>query len=530
MDRVVDWKAKSGGSSTATPDDYVKLKDFAAPFVKRGKSIAISVSAPAVTVGNPLYTGDREQDRVTKLLEAGANGESLDRLLEIYGSIAGPLRLDFDEAMFRRSVDTGDDFATREAQGERWNAVLLGEYLNSHGLKAKVIHGDEALVVENGYPVSADVERFSGAGVFVVSGYHGRNNRGSIELLGSGGTDITGDFLAAALGVEEYHVLKEVPGILTSDPGPLERFSIHPQLVREMTFHEIRELAYAGARVLQSQAMRQCRATGIPIVVRSLLHDSPGTRIVPRREWDSFDRAYAGITTQPGFTLYTFDRVKQPHYLFSVLEVLAKNRISFDMITTTGRGKGKFQVAVDFNNYRGDSEFKIQVESELERVARNLRTDYNIALVSVVGEGIQNPRPLKAMLERALAQDSIEVKSRFGSLLWGHDVTVIDISLFGMHGQKGYGSKVSGAFRKLDASIDLASTTIDTISFGTSKDVNVDNLVGLIRKEVDVDELVVTRNGVSLGGNRKIRNVSLAVNQDQRHKAVATLHKKLFGE
>src|SRR5690606_27079687 len=53
----------------------------------------------------------------------------------------------------------------------------------------------------------------------VVPGFTGRAPDGSTTTLGRGGSDLTATLLGRALGARQVVLWKDVPGILTADPG-----------------------------------------------------------------------------------------------------------------------------------------------------------------------------------------------------------------------------------------------------------------------------------------------------------------------
>jgi aspartate kinase len=530
---IVDVGLKSGGESSGSPDKYIVLKDYISDFVKRGLSVSLSMSAPALTRAHPLYTGDRSQDRVTQLLENALETGETKRLQLIYSEL-NSLRLSFDQGMFMAEIGELMSQKKRDellAQGERWNAILFSRFLEISGLNVKLIHGDDAISLRNGVPIGVNTELFKGADVYITSGFHGRNQQGEIELLPFGGTDITGDTLAAALRVGVYEVLKEIDGIYSADPEPLKNYGSSPNYLEEITFAEVRELAYGGARVLQANAMERCRQAGIPIVVKSLNSQRSGTRIGGNRLSRKPGEAIAGIATKPGFVLYTFPRKHKEHYLTDVLNAVVSQGISFDMISTD---RGKFHLAIhgdEFGPGQGKLDTMLRLYQEINLVTKELEERTNISLVSVVGEGIEEPRPFKAMLTNELMKDGLSTYASFGALLWEPGHTVVDISKFGMHGERGYGKRVANVFESLGAKITLASTTIDTISFGTNKVIDAHLLERELNDVVDYDSISITRDGLLLyGPSRRLRNLSFAVGDSHRHKAVSILHDKIFGK
>ena len=79
------------------------------------------------------------------------------------------------------------------------------------------------------------------------------------------GSDITGAIVARAVGAEVYENWTDVSGLLMADP----RMVPDPLPVEEITYREMRELAYMGADVFHDEAMFPVRAAEIPIHIRN---------------------------------------------------------------------------------------------------------------------------------------------------------------------------------------------------------------------------------------------------------------------
>jgi aspartate kinase len=81
-----------------------------------------------------------------------------------------------------------------------------------------------------------------------------------------------------ALGAEEVWIWTDVDGVMTADP----RVTPKAQTLRELSFREISELAFYGAKVLHPKTIRPVVERGIALRVKNTFNpSSPGTCIVP---------------------------------------------------------------------------------------------------------------------------------------------------------------------------------------------------------------------------------------------------------
>ena len=105
--------------------------------------------------------------------------------------------------------------------------------------------------------------------VVVVPGFIGRQNDGSVSLLGRGGSDLTAIFLAHELRADRCRLIKDVDGIFQHDPadhGPA------PPRYRTLAWSEA---APVGATVVQRKAIEFAEHHGQFFEVAALNSDQP---------------------------------------------------------------------------------------------------------------------------------------------------------------------------------------------------------------------------------------------------------------
>ena len=66
------------------------------------------------------------------------------------------------------------------------------------------------------------------------------------KLFSRGGSDITGAIIAQGVKADLYEKWTDVSGFMMADP----RIVNNPKPIKEITYKELRELAYMGANVL----------------------------------------------------------------------------------------------------------------------------------------------------------------------------------------------------------------------------------------------------------------------------------------
>ncbi len=117
-----------------------------------------------------------------------------------------------------------------------------------------------------------------------MAGYQGVSARKEVTTLGRGGSDTTAVALAAALGAD-CEIYSDVDGVFTADP----RVVPDARRLDELSYEEMQELAQAGAKVLNAQAVEFAREKGIAIHARSTFGAAGGDG-GPRRQPPGADR------------------------------------------------------------------------------------------------------------------------------------------------------------------------------------------------------------------------------------------------
>jgi homoserine dehydrogenase len=168
--------------------------------------------------------------------------------------------------------------ATLLATGEATSAALLSLALDRAGIPAAIL--DEVRLglrtrgpILNSEPCGIDVpvleqalENFS---VAVVPGFVGRQDDGSVSLLGRGGTDLTAIFVAHHLGADRCRLIKDVDGIFEYDPASSERL---PRRYRTLTWAEADRV---NGGIVQAKAIHFAEQHNFAFEVAALHSNQP---------------------------------------------------------------------------------------------------------------------------------------------------------------------------------------------------------------------------------------------------------------
>jgi aspartate kinase len=170
--------------------------------------------------------------------------------------------------------------------GERSSAALLTMALSARGVDAISFTGSQAGIITNATHAGARIlevrpyriqDELESGRVVVLAGFQGVSYLKEITTLGRGGSDTTAVALAAALSAD-CEIYSDVDGVWTSDP----RVVPEARKLDALSHEEMQELAAAGAKVLNAQAVQFAKAKGIAIYARKTGDGGHGT--VVRRD------------------------------------------------------------------------------------------------------------------------------------------------------------------------------------------------------------------------------------------------------
>jgi len=174
--------------------------------------------------------------------------------------------------------------------GERMSLPLLAAVVNDGGIPAQAIESSKFIVTnshfQNAHPdFKATTEKtrnllnpLMDAGIIpITTGFIGATPEGVITTLGRGGSDYSAAIIGSILPADDVWIWTDVDGVMTTDP----RIAPEAQTLPEISYGEIAELAYYGAKVLHPKTIRPIVEAGIGLRICNTFNPShPGTRLI----------------------------------------------------------------------------------------------------------------------------------------------------------------------------------------------------------------------------------------------------------
>ncbi|NNJ52984.1 MAG: aspartate kinase, partial [Ignavibacteriaceae bacterium] len=286
---------KYGGSSVADVEKLKKISEMIAAVQNTGNNVVAVVSAMGKTTNSLI--------EMAKEISNNPSRRELDMLL---------------------------------STGERTTMALLCIALNELGVEAISLTGSQAGIITNDHhndarvievrPIRVQDELDKGK-VVVIGGFQGVSYKRDITTLGRGGSDTSAVALAAALNAKRCEIYSDVDGVYTTDPNILKEANHLP----EISYQQIQEMAEAGAKVLNAQAVQFAKEAKIALYARSTFNSGKET-IIKNISKKELAGVLAVVYEKEIIRVYVHDAEK----IGWVLNFLEENQIAIKEFQQTG--------------------------------------------------------------------------------------------------------------------------------------------------------------------------------------------------
>jgi aspartate kinase len=337
---------KYGGSSVADVDKLKQIASMIAAVKKQGIDVVVVVSAM---------------------------GKTTNQLIEMAKSISpDPPRREMDMLL---------------STGERTSMALLCIALHEEGIESISLTGSQAGIITNDRHNDARVievrpirvlDELDKGKVVVIGGFQGVSYKRDITTLGRGGSDTSAVALAAALKAERCEIYSDVDGVYTTDPNIVKDARHLP----EISYQQIQEMAEAGAKVLNAQAVQFAKEEKIALYARDTFKPGKETIIkdVSRKELSG---VLAVVYEKEIVRVFVHDADK----IGWVLEYLEQQQIPIKEFQVSGIAgdKGyKCSFIISTSSLYNWEKVKDTIE---EKLRDGIYVNESLAALSIIGEG-----------------------------------------------------------------------------------------------------------------------------------------------
>lgn len=281
------------------------------------------------------------------------------------------------------------------ACGELMSTYILTQLMRERGVNAVRFDIREALRTDSHYgraePQIEEIAKLAqeklaplcAEYVVVTQGFIGSDEQGNTTTLGRGGSDYSAALIAESVKASGLEIWTDVPGIYTTDP----RIAPKAAPIPEISFSEASEMANFGAKILHPSTLVPALRHEIPVFVGSSKEpEKGGTWIRQQVENSPQFRALALRCNQTMVTLRSAKMFHAYGFLAKVFEVLAKYKISVDLITTS---EISVSLTLDKTDTSGGApELPQEAKEELQELC-TVEVEHNLCLVALIGNHME---------------------------------------------------------------------------------------------------------------------------------------------
>jgi aspartate kinase len=305
--------------------------------------------------------------------------------------------------------------------GERMSVRLLAAYMDASGTAAKAIDATELIVTDDNFQSANPLldltavksaqclEPLLATGtVPVVTGFMAASVEEITTTLGRGGSDYSAAILGQALQADEVWIWTDVDGVMSADP----RLVPEAMSIERLSYREVAELAYYGAKVLHPLTIRPVVENNIPLRIKNTFNpDHPGTIIVKgARENNGKIKAVTAIRDLSLVNVEGKGMMGVPGIAARTFGAVARSQVSVLLISQASSEQSIcFTIPADCTDeaIQGlEDEFAVELA---RRDVDQVWAQRSVAIITVVGAGMRGTPGIAGRLFGVLGEEQVNI-------------------------------------------------------------------------------------------------------------------------
>lgn len=302
-------------------------------------------------------------------------------------------------------------------RGEVFSVNLMQALFAQKGITAQVLDPTKSVVSSND-PLNgvADIEASraailahmdSGNQVYLLPGFTAANDEGELTTLGRNGSDYSAAIAAACLHADVCEIWTDVDGVYTADPREVKG----AMLVEKLSYSEAMELSYFGASVLHPKTIGPLAHHKIPCVIKNTLNpEAKGTVIATEANNAQPIKAISSLNDVCMLTVYGPGMKGVVGMASRTFKAMADKDISVVLIT---QSSSEFSISFCiYAEHKKEALAALNKEFELEiqtGLLEHPKSNDDVAIVSLIGEGMRQSKGIAAKFFTSLAQARLNI-------------------------------------------------------------------------------------------------------------------------
>ncbi|MGC8690657.1 MAG: aspartate kinase [Caldisericum sp.] len=406
---------KFGGTSVGSAKAIRQVYDIVKG-IPESKIVVVSamsgITDSLIKAGNLAVSGDESFKDVLESIRKKHNETSI----ELFGSTLKSVNELLDEleqiifAVYRLRELSDRANALIQSFGERLNARIVSKYFQNMGLKSVPVDAIKYLITTSDFldanPLYEESKkraekifgRYLKEGFTpVVTGYIGVTFDSSITTLGRGGSDYSATILGRLLDAREVWIYTDVNGVLSADP----KIVSDAKTIEKLSYAEVRELSYFGAKVMHSKSLIPAIEKHIPIRVINTFNPNGSHTLI------SDETSFLGpkaVTSIKDIALVSVEgKGMQGLKGISkrIFDVANRSNVNIIMIAQSSSEQtvDLFVKESEVDLLLKGLEHEFENEIKLELIDR-ISSKKNLSIISIVGDGLNSDESIQKEIFR----------------------------------------------------------------------------------------------------------------------------------
>ncbi len=309
------------------------------------------------------------------------------------------------------------------AIGERIQIHLVSAAFVQSGLRSIPLEATEFIITDDEFQNATPIQAITTKNIQVqlsaylkenripvITGFIGSTQNGKITTLGRGGSDYTAALIASGVDADELWIWTDVDGLMTTDP----LLVTNAQLISEISYQEVYDLAFFGAKVLHPKTILPLEGKGIPVRIKNSFNvKNKGTTInLFIKNQPAKIKAVTGTKKVSILSIRKRRYEEMGQIISLVKKVLGESQLQ---VLGVFQNSNKDTSYLAINNLVTEDQLKIfEHKLGLELPGRKfprLSPQPDQTLITAVGHQIQKNRFLSTKIQLALEHAGIVIKA-----------------------------------------------------------------------------------------------------------------------
>ncbi|GAB4414377.1 MAG: aspartate kinase [Anaerolineae bacterium] len=305
--------------------------------------------------------------------------------------------------------------------GERMSVPIVSALLRQRGVPSCTVSASRLIVTDDQFQNAGVLFEESEANVRrellplldqglvpVVTGFIGATRDGVVTTLGRGGSDYSAALLGAYVDSDEVWIWTDVDGVMTADP----RLVPDARVIPVLSYGEVGEMAYFGAKVLHSKTVQPLVERNIPVRVKNTFNpQAEGTLIVrDERETPGTVKAVTAIRDVSLITVAGRGMIGVPGIAARTFSAVAKRQANVLMIAQSSSEQSICFVVPEAKSREVVAAIQSELEAEFGRQDIDRAwADDDVEIITVVGVGMLRKHGVAARVFGALGEAGVNI-------------------------------------------------------------------------------------------------------------------------